>query len=559
MPTSIMPITAIPTASGNISGQFTSASTTVRLSAALTSGGEDTLQLIRKTGTGYWEAVPNANIELQRTSQDMTGGAAALDVYVGNSGDVLHVVSRSGRAISAGSVTLEDITPATSIALPSITGDTIALLAATQSLSNKTLVAPVVSTGLTATGSASNDFSGSTGAFKTSTGAVTIGGGAAAITATSSGAAITLTAGAASTWSTSAGALAVSGFAGINLQVNGTTVADVGATNAAKLTLAANKSLSGAAGTGGLDCGSMTGDTALPTGALSWAGASGKAVSVVATSAAITITAAAASTWSTSSGALTLTSAAAATWSTAAGALTVSGAGGINLQRNAATLVDVGVTGASAVTLAAGISLSGAAGAGGLSCGSMTGDTALPTGALSWAGASGKAVSIVATGAAITLTAAAASTWKTSSGALTVDSAAALNLGTSDSTSQSIGKSGTIATFNGKIAFGASAQTIADPGNAGAIPVTTNGYCALTTAGAETRTLAIPTFTGQRLTITLDTDGGDAVVTVASAFNAAGNTVITLNDAGDSVDLVARTVGGTRAWLLVVNNGCTLS
>ena len=58
---------------------------------------------------------------------------------------------------------------------------------ASQTLTNKTLTAPIISTGLTASGSASNDFSGSTGTFKTSTGAVTIGGGAAAISATSSG------------------------------------------------------------------------------------------------------------------------------------------------------------------------------------------------------------------------------------------------------------------------------------------------------------------------------------------------------------------------------------
>lgn len=325
-----------------------------------------------------------------------------------------------------------------------------------------------------------------------------------------------------------------------------------------RITLAANKSLAGAAGTGALEFGSMTGDTALPTGAVSWAGASGKALSLVATGAALTLTGAAASTWSTSSGALTITSAVAATWSTAAGALTVSGAGGMNLQRNGTTLADVGVTSSSKVTLAAGISLSAAAGASGIDLGSGTGDSALPTGSISWAGASGKTVSLVSTAGAVTITPGAASTWKTSSGALTVDSAAALNLGTGDSTSQSIGKSGTIATFNGKVAYGASAQAITDPGNAGAIPVTANGVCNLTSAGAETRTLAIPTFVGQRLTLCLDTDGGDCVVTVASAFNQAGNTTITLNDAGDTINLVGATIGGSRRWRIVNNDGCTL-
>lgn len=41
---------------------------------------------------------------------------------------------------------------------------------------SQSLTSPVFATGLTASGSAANDFSGSTGAFKTSTGAVTLGG-----------------------------------------------------------------------------------------------------------------------------------------------------------------------------------------------------------------------------------------------------------------------------------------------------------------------------------------------------------------------------------------------
>jgi hypothetical protein len=62
-------------------------------------------------------------------------------------------------------------------------------------------------------------------------------------------------------------------------------------------------------------------------------------------SAALTLTAGADSTWSTSAGALTLTSAAAATWSTAAGALTIDGASGILLAGNSSE-IDVTTTGA---------------------------------------------------------------------------------------------------------------------------------------------------------------------------------------------------------------------
>jgi len=128
-----------------------------------------------------------------------------------------------------------------------------------------------------------------------------------------------------------------------------------------------------------------------------------------------------------------------------------------------------------------------------------------------------------------------------------------------NATAVNIGHSSVLATFSSKTAAGAATNAITDPGNAGAIAVTANGVCDITTAGAETRTLAIPTFVGQEILLCLDTDGGDCVITVASSFNQAGNTIITLNDAGDSVLLKARTVGGTRKWQLIVNDGASLS
>ena len=54
--------------------------------------------------------------------------------------------------------------------------DSVVGMATTHELSNKTVVAQVVKTGLTASGSAANDFSASTGAFKPSTGLFTAGG-----------------------------------------------------------------------------------------------------------------------------------------------------------------------------------------------------------------------------------------------------------------------------------------------------------------------------------------------------------------------------------------------
>jgi hypothetical protein len=100
---------------------------------------------------------------------------------------------------------------------------------------------------------------------------------------------------------------------------------------------------------------------------------------------------------------------------------------------------------------------------------------------------------------------------------------------------------------------------ITDPGDAGAIPVVQSGFCMLTSAGAETRTLAIPTWAGQMLDICCDTYVGDIAITVASAFDVAGNTVITLGNAGDSIKLVGATIGGTLAWRVLANNGCALT
>lgn len=101
---------------------------------------------------------------------------------------------------------------------------------------------------------------------------------------------------------------------------------------------------------------------------------------------------------------------------------------------------------------------------------------------------------------------------------------------------------------------------IADPGDAGAIPVTRSGNVAITTAAAETRTLAIPGAAGITLNISFDVRAvGDAVITVASAYNQTANTVITLDTAGDFVQLEAVQVAGALVWRLVVNDGAALS
>lgn len=100
-----------------------------------------------------------------------------------------------------------------------------------------------------------------------------------------------------------------------------------------------------------------------------------------------------------------------------------------------------------------------------------------------------------------------------------------------------------------------------DPGPGGLIDVDRNQqHVEIVTAGAETRTLDDPDNGGLILTISMKTDGGDCVIAVPNAFNAAGNNRITLNDAGDTVLLVSIAHGniGWR-WRLMANDGAALS
>lgn len=102
--------------------------------------------------------------------------------------------------------------------------------------------------------------------------------------------------------------------------------------------------------------------------------------------------------------------------------------------------------------------------------------------------------------------------------------------------------------------------TLADPGDGQAIPVTRSATVAITTAAAETNTLAIPTFVGQKLFLICDTHAvGDRVVTSAQAINQTGNTIMTFGAAGDAILLQAATVGGALRWRVVANDGVALS
>lgn len=104
------------------------------------------------------------------------------------------------------------------------------------------------------------------------------------------------------------------------------------------------------------------------------------------------------------------------------------------------------------------------------------------------------------------------------------------------------------------------AAIIVDPGDAGAIPVARSGNAPLTIgAAAETRTIAIPSFAGQRVTIDADVIGvGSAVVTAASAINQAGNTTMTFGQLADYVALEAVQLGGVLVWRIAANDGVVL-
>lgn len=109
-------------------------------------------------------------------------------------------------------------------------------------------------------------------------------------------------------------------------------------------------------------------------------------------------------------------------------------------------------------------------------------------------------------------------------------------------------------------ARGVEPEIIPDPGDAGTIDTSRPGYCELTTAGAETRTLADPSFRGQQIDLVFVSDGGACVITASSPVNQTGNTSLTFEDVGDHLRLVGfyNATDGWE-WRVVVNDGITLA
>lgn len=100
---------------------------------------------------------------------------------------------------------------------------------------------------------------------------------------------------------------------------------------------------------------------------------------------------------------------------------------------------------------------------------------------------------------------------------------------------------------------------VPDPGNGGAIAPGASGICSLVSTGAETRTVAAPEHFGQELTLAMQTDGGDIVVTFSAAFNAAGNTTMTFADVMDVATLISIWNGANLRWRICCNDGVALS
>lgn len=99
-----------------------------------------------------------------------------------------------------------------------------------------------------------------------------------------------------------------------------------------------------------------------------------------------------------------------------------------------------------------------------------------------------------------------------------------------------------------------------DPGDAGLINAAHNSIVEIVTAGAETRTLKDPLFSGTILTLTMKTDGGNCVVTAETAINQLGNNTLTFADANDQITLVSIPNGASAyKWSIIATDGVALS
>ncbi len=95
---------------------------------------------------------------------------------------------------------------------------------------------------------------------------------------------------------------------------------------------------------------------------------------------------------------------------------------------------------------------------------------------------------------------------------------------------------------------------VADPGTAGTVNLDNKGFAvvSLTTTTTETRTIPAPEVAGQRVLVSLDTDGGNVTITITGGQ---GVSSVVLDDAGDTFMLESITVAGTAKWIPAWSSG----
>ena len=174
-----------------------------------------------------------------------------------------------------------------------------------------------------------------------------------------------------------------------------------------------------------------------------------------------------------------------------------------------------------------GVSLGMAAGAGGLSLGSATGDWILPTGTGTYLGAAGKALSLRTTAANITIA-------TVTSGTISIDTASstqAINIGTSTGGNVTLGRAATAVQFAGQANLNAGVDLTTSVGASDLdFSLSTGGTWLpsgnISYTGASNKTINLAT-TGGSGSITLQTSTADILLTIitnGASLNLVGST-----------------------------------
>lgn len=101
---------------------------------------------------------------------------------------------------------------------------------------------------------------------------------------------------------------------------------------------------------------------------------------------------------------------------------------------------------------------------------------------------------------------------------------------------------------------------VADPGDAGTLTADRQlSLFKITTAAAETRTLAQPTKPNIMCMVCLDATSGDLTLTVTGGYNQAATTSLTLDTAGDWVLFMSVEVGSSYYWRVISSEGVNVT